>query len=57
MLVTREQRIADLIDEYEDFIAVTRYHRTLTERQDVIKHYINMIINTKEKITELKREL
>lgn len=45
---------ADLI-EYEDFLATIRYHRTFVYRKDVIKHYINVIINTKEKIAELKR--
>ena len=57
MLVTREQYITDLIDEYEDFLVVTRYHRTLVDRKDVIKDYVDKIINTKEKIAELKKEL
>lgn len=44
----------DLI-EYEDLLVVTRYHRTLADRKDVIRHYINTIINIKEKIAELKK--
>lgn len=43
-----DTREADLI-EYEDFLATIRYHRTFVYRKDVIKHYINVIINTKEK--------
>jgi hypothetical protein len=51
-----DTRETDLI-EYEDLLATIRYHRTIVDRKDVIKHYINVIINTKEKIAELKREL
>ena len=49
-----DTREADLI-EYEDFLATIRYHRLIEDRKDVIKHYINVIINTKEKIAELKK--